>query len=273
MKVTNFLVLSVCLLLAGCGDFEWFPENTLVKLPNLTMAFDQSTSIIGAPVTLTFTITNNAGNPAQSGLGFTNTFPAGTRNSPLGIVVANPPNASSTCGGTISTGGTANPVAAGDTALTFSGGDIGAGPATCKVSVQVTSNASTSNLNQSFINGFANISNLTGQLNNSVSNQQLAFSPVTQANTTGTLSARDLTVNPNGNPQFALFIDNTGSGVSVTVTLTGKDAAGTAVPTVKVPESPVFVASGVTGQQLTLTGVTVDPAVKSWQISSININQ
>jgi hypothetical protein len=189
------------------------------------------------------------------------------------MVVANPPNASSSCGGNIYTGGTTNPVTAGDTAVTLSGGAIGAGPATCTVSVQVTSNAATTNLNQSFINGPANMSNLANNLNNDMSNQALAFSPVTQADVNGTLSARDLLVNPNGNPQFSLFIDNSGSGASVTVTLTGKGPSGDAVTTLTVPATPVFVGSAVVRQQLTLTGVTIDPTIKSWQISSINVTQ
>jgi len=273
MKIINCFVLSVSLVIAGCGDFEWFPENTSVKQPGLTKAFGAPTAVIGTPVTLTFTITNAAQNPGQSGLGFTDTFPSGTQNTPIGMVIANPPNASTTCGGDIFTGGTTNPVAGGDTALTFRGGAIGAGPATCTVSVQVTSNASTTNLNTSFINGPANISNLTSNLNNNMGNQLLAFSPVTQAVVNGTLSARDLVVSPNGNPQFSLFIDNSGNGATVTVTLTGKGPSGAAATTITVPAAPVFVGSGVVGQQLTLTGVTVDPATKSWQVSSINISQ
>jgi hypothetical protein len=273
MKIINCFVLSVSLVIAGCGDFEWFPENTSVKQPGLTKAFGVPTAVIGTPVTLTFTITNAAGNPAQSGLGFTDTFPAGTQNTTIGMVVANPPNESSSCGGNIHAGGTTNPVAAEDTAITFSGGAIGAGPATCTISVQVTSNAATTNLNQSFINGPANISNMTNNLNNNMSNQSLAFSPVTQAVGNGTLSARDLVVNPNGNPQFSLFIDNNGNGATATVTLTGKGPTGAAVTTVTVPATPVFVPSLAVRQQLTLTGVTVDPTVKSWQISSIQVTQ
>jgi len=274
MRIVSCFVLSVCLVITGCGNFEWFPENTSVKQPGLTKAFGAPTAVIGAPVTLTFTITNATGNPAQSGLGFTDTFPSGTQNTPLGMVVANPPNASSSCGGNIFTGGTTTPVSAGDTALTFSGGAIGAGPATCTVSVQVTSNAATTNLNKSFINGPANISNLANNLNNNMGNQPLAFSPVTQAVVNGTLSARDLVVSPNGNPQFSLFIDNSSpNGATVSVTLTGIGPSGTAATTITVPAAPVFVGSVVVGQQLTLTGVTVDPTIKSWQIASIKVTQ
>ncbi|HEX2770061.1 MAG TPA: hypothetical protein VHN12_12350 [Geobacteraceae bacterium] len=275
MKVINCFVLSISLFIAGCGNIDWFPENKTGKFPNLTKAFNAtSTPIIGSPVTLTFTIDNPAGNPAQSGLGFTESLPTITKtNGTFGMFVANPPNASTTCGGNIYTGGTTNSISAGDTALTFSGGTIGEGPATCTVSVQVTSNAATTNLNLSFINGFNNISNVTSNLNNNVSDQLLAFSPVTQAITGGTLSARDLVVSPNGSPQFSLFIDNSSSisSANVTVTVTGKDSSGTAVSTVTVPALPFPVAAGKVGQQLTLSGVTVDSTVKTWQISSINI--
>jgi len=277
MKVIICFVLSFFLFIAGCGNFEWFPEDETAKQPNLTKAFSTTSTIIGSPVTLTFTITNAAGNPAQSDLAFTDTLPGSTQNSSVGMFVASPPNATTTCGGSIYTGGTTNLVSPGDTALTFSGGSIGAGSLTCTVSIQVTSNAATTNpatsLNLSFINGFNNMSNVTNNLNNTVTNQSLAFSPVTQGITNGTLYARDLVVSLTGTPQFSLFIDNssTTNSANVTVTVTGKDASGTAVSTVTVPANPVTVTANTT-HQLTLSGVTVDPIVKTWQISSINVS-
>jgi hypothetical protein len=81
-------------------------------------------------------------------------------------------------------------------------------------------------------------------------------------------------VTPNGTPQFTLFLDNTGFAGNVTVTVVGKDATGAQVSSLTVPTSPVFVPSGVVGQQLTIpSGVTVDPSVKTWQISGINVTQ
>jgi hypothetical protein len=269
MKKKFYFLLLICLIIPGCGDFEWFPSDT--NKPLLSKAFSTTTQTIGNPVTLTFTITNAEGSAAQSELGFTDNLPGGTQNSTVGMFVANPPNVTSTCGGTVFTGGTTNPVTPGDTSFTFSGGSIGAGPSTCTVSIQVTSNASTSNLNQSFVNGFSNITNVTGNLINNVTNQLVAFSPVTLAIPNGILSARDLVVNPTGTPQFSLFVDNTGVSTNVTVTLIGKDAAGTQITELKVPDpaiGPALIPFGTT-QQLTLNGVTVDSTIKTWQITTI----
>jgi hypothetical protein len=266
MKVINCFVLSIFLFIAGCGNFEWFPADKTAKFPVLTKAFSTASAIIGSPVTLTFTITNALGNPTQTGLGFTDTLPAGTTNSTIGMFVANPPTASTTCAG-----GIISAISAGDTAVTFSGGTIDAGPATCTVTVQVTSNASTTNLNQSFHNNASNIS-VVGNLNNTVTDQLVAFAPVTQAITGGTLSARDLVVSLTGSPQFSLFIDNSSTqSANVTVTVIGKDSTGTTVSTVTVPATPVPVSAGATQQQLTLPAGSVSSTAITWQISSINV--
>ena len=267
MKVIICFVLSIFLFIAGCGNFVWFPEDETAKQPNLTKAFSTTSTIIGSPVTLTFTITNASGNPAQSGLGFTDTLPGGTTNSTIGMFVANPLTASTTCvGGSIST------ISPGDTAVTFSGGTIDAGPATCTVTVQVTSNASTTNLNQSFHNNASNLS-VIGNLNNFVSSQSLAFTPITQGITNGTLSARDLVVSLTGSPQFSLFIDNSSitNSANVTVTVIGKDVSNATVSTVTVPATPFLVSAGATQQKLTLPAGSVNSTALTWQISSINV--
>jgi uncharacterized repeat protein (TIGR01451 family) len=280
MKVINCFVLSIFLFIAGCGNFEWFPADKTAKFPNLTKTFSTATATIGQAVTLTFTITNASGNPAQSGLAFSDTLPGQTANSTIGMFVASPSAASTTCAaGTISTSGTTS---VGDTVLTFSGGAIGAGPATCTVTVQVTSNASTTTLipsNQSFINGFGNMSNVSSNLNNTVSNQLLAFSPflatatINSANVT--IQARDLVVTTNGTTtSFSLLVDNTSTtnSANVTVTVTGYDSSGAPVlPAVTVPATSVTLAANATGILLTLPGVPVNSAILTWRITGITI--
>jgi hypothetical protein len=268
MKVIICFVLPIFLFIAGCGNFQWFPEDKTAKQPNLTKAFSTTSTIIGSPVTLTFTITNASGNPAQSDLGFTDNLPAITKtNGTFGMFVANPPNVTSTGCGSISTAA----ISAGDTALTFSDGSIGVGPATCTITVQVTSNGTTnSNL---FVNGFSNITNVIGNLNNIVSSQSLAFTPITQGITNGTLSARDLVVSLTGSPQFSLFIDNssTTDSANVTVTVIGKDSTGTTVSTVTIPATgSVNIPAGSLGTHLTLLSGVTSTAI-TWQISSINV--
>jgi len=89
--------------------------------PTFTKSFDPSTTSPNAPVTLSFTITNNSG-IQLTGLNFAD-------NLPTGLLVANPPNLTNTCGGTPS----APP---GGALITLSGGTLAAN-ATCTVTVQV----------------------------------------------------------------------------------------------------------------------------------------
>lgn len=84
-------------------------DNLPLPSPTLTKAFSVPRIAIGGTANLVFTVTNSAGNPAQSGFGFTDTLTA-----PNGLVLAAAPTAAQ-CGGTVS--GTA-----GGSTITFSGG-------------------------------------------------------------------------------------------------------------------------------------------------------
>src|SRR5258708_23906896 len=57
---------------------------------SLNKAFAPATVDVGGTSTLTFTLTNGAGNPAQSGINFTDTLPAN-------VLVAAAPNITTTC--------------------------------------------------------------------------------------------------------------------------------------------------------------------------------
>jgi len=99
--------------------------TTAVK-PTLTKAFAPDPIAVNAVSTLTFTLTNtNAA--ALTGAAFTDTLPTG-------LQVAATPAAATTCGGTWAP-------AAGNTALTFSGGTIPAN-GSCTVAVNVTATTS-----------------------------------------------------------------------------------------------------------------------------------
>jgi uncharacterized repeat protein (TIGR01451 family) len=89
--------------------------------PTFTKSFSPSTTSVGVPVTLSFTITNNSG-IQLTGLNFADNLPAG-------LLVANPSNLTNTCGGTPN----APP---GGALITLSGGTLAAN-ATCIVTVQV----------------------------------------------------------------------------------------------------------------------------------------
>src|SRR5205085_7478412 len=65
-------------------------QTLTVAQASLTKAFAPATIAQGGTSTLTFTLTNGAGNPAQSGINFTDTLPAN-------VFVAATPNITTTC--------------------------------------------------------------------------------------------------------------------------------------------------------------------------------
>jgi uncharacterized repeat protein (TIGR01451 family) len=103
--------------------------------PAFGKSFAPDSVSVGQTSTLTFTIVNLASAVAATGLDFTDTLPAG-------IVVASPPNASTTC-----TGGTITAVAGGGT-IAYTGGSVAAS-ASCAVQVDVTAIAPGAHLNTS----------------------------------------------------------------------------------------------------------------------------
>ena len=102
-----------------------------VRAATLTKAFSPATVTTNSTSQLTFTLTNDTGNPAQGAaapvnvlIGFIDTLPAG-------VVVASTA-ASPQCNGTVT-------AVAGSSTITFSGGTLSLGQATCAISVDVTS--------------------------------------------------------------------------------------------------------------------------------------
>ncbi len=92
--------------------------------PTFSKAFASGVIASGGVVGLTFTIDNTLSVTPATGLDFTDTLP-------VGMTVANPSNASTTC-----TGGTLTAVAGGNV-ISYTGGTVPAGTA-CTVSVDVT---------------------------------------------------------------------------------------------------------------------------------------
>src|SRR5258708_29976903 len=103
-------------------------QTLTVGQASLNKAFNPTSIDVGGTSTLTFTLANAAGNPAQSGINFTDTLPAN-------VVVAAAPNLSSTC-----PSGTGVVVAApGGGTITVTGAAMNAAQPSCLITVDVTS--------------------------------------------------------------------------------------------------------------------------------------
>jgi len=101
-------------------------QTLVVEQASLNKAFSPTLIDVYGTSTLTFTITNGAGNPAQTGLSFSDTLPAEVK-------VAAVPNDSYTCGNAVIT------AVAGAGTIAVSNLDMYSGLAACTISVDVTS--------------------------------------------------------------------------------------------------------------------------------------
>jgi|GEM_PF-117745 len=144
--------------------------NPISTIASLSKAFIPTTIAQDAGANLRFTITNSVGNPAQAGIAFTDTLPAGLRlsASATGTIVG------AGCTGTVTL---TNP-----NIITVSGLSMVAATATCVVSiVNVTNlpnqnNASCAVMLPAYTNGASNVGGITN-LTNNVTNQCLTISP------------------------------------------------------------------------------------------------
>jgi len=110
------------------GDMGFLPQDfASIPVPDLepsvTKSFSPDTISVGGTSVLTITLTNNYGF-ALRGASLTDTYPAG-------LVNATPPNASTTCGGTLT-------ATAGGNSISLTGGTIPAN-GSCSITVTVTS--------------------------------------------------------------------------------------------------------------------------------------
>ncbi|MBX3673920.1 MAG: DUF11 domain-containing protein [Burkholderiales bacterium] len=168
----------------------------------LTKSFSPTVIGRGGVSTMTFTVTNGAGNPAQSGLQFTENLPAN-------LFVAPVPNLVNTCGGTVT-------ATAGAGTIPFTGGSLAAGVGSCTISVDVTS---------AFVASYPNppsrILNASATMDTSGVNATLevlenvevtkAFAPATvPAGTPGTLTIT--LANVNGTPLAGVAFTDTYAG-------------------------------------------------------------
>jgi uncharacterized repeat protein (TIGR01451 family) len=109
----------------GAGATSNTATITVVAPPRISKSFSKTVAPINGVVTVSFTITNPNPTIALTGVGFTDTLPAG-------MIVATPANATDTCGGMFTP-------APNDTSLTFTGGTVPqSGSCTLTVDVKLT---------------------------------------------------------------------------------------------------------------------------------------
>ena len=177
---------------------------TIEPPPTFAKSFTPDAIGLGLTSTLTFDIDNSASALAAGSLAFTDTLPAGA-------VVATPPGATNSCGGTLT-------ATAGTSLISLTGGTVGAG-ATCTISVDVegTSLGALDNLTGDLTSTSGNSGTASDTLTvNSAPgfSKSFATSPIT----TGDTSTLTLTIDNSGSTSAATsldFTDNLPAGVAV----------------------------------------------------------
>jgi uncharacterized repeat protein (TIGR01451 family)/fimbrial isopeptide formation D2 family protein len=183
---------------------------------SLTKAFSDSPVGAASTITLRFTLTNRSGNPAQSGITFTDTFPAG-------LVISNATTSfGAGCSGTLTdlSGGT---IGAGDTGVKLVGGAMTLGTASCVISVTVTSPVAGTFIN----NNAGNISGASSGLVTSGINSTAIFSgPVLDVTKTTSSPSIYIVGAGNGLATYELTVRNSGNATASTVVINDALPAG-----------------------------------------------
>ncbi len=181
----------------------------------LSKSFANSPVNTSSVLPLTFTLTNSPGNPAQSALAFTDTFPAG-------LILADAITSfGAGCTGTL-TNSSGAPLAAGGPGVKLSAGTMSIGTTSCNVTVDVTSNTP-----GTYTNNAGNISAASNGLVFSGLNAAAQFSGallvVTKSTTTPTVSILGAA---NGVATYTVTVSNNGNASESGITLTDTLPAG-----------------------------------------------
>ncbi len=157
---TNTIAAGALKTSAGNNAAAVSAGLTVYNHANLTKAYSASTIATGATSTLTFTITNGTGTPAQSNLGFTDTFPASLTVTGVGAVTG------TGCSGTPSFT---------PSSVTLTNGAITSGRTTCTFTATVQGNTE-----GAYVNNSAQFSAQSGGLDPSGANATLnVYTPPT----------------------------------------------------------------------------------------------
>ena len=178
-----------------------------VLATTLSKAFSPTTVSANTPSLLTFTITNGAGNPQQGGATPVSNLLAFTETLPGSVVVASTPVATQ-CNGTVA-------ATVGTGVITFSGGNLALGQASCTVAVNVRSAAAgVYNNLPANVTGFASniVNNATATLTVTAAVPSLVFMKtvmVTSDPVNGGSNPKNI---PGAEVLYTLRVTNTGLG-------------------------------------------------------------
>ena len=223
------------------------PQVVTVVQASLDKAFSPTTINVGQTSTLTFTLTNGAGNPAQAGISFSDSLPGN-------VIVAATPNVQTNCpaGAGFGVPGFTVTAAAGATSASFSSVTMTSGVASCQVRVDVTSNVA-----GVYTNNSANVTaaGITNSVTPSTLTVNAAAPTITKAFAPGTIAS-------GATSTLTITIANT-NNVPVTVTSvtdTFPTTPGAGLVRAATPAASTTCASGSvthTAGSVTLTGGTV----------------
>jgi hypothetical protein len=220
------------------------PVAAAVLFPTLSASIVPAAFRDGEAIPLTLTITNATVKPAQSGMGFTEAIPSG-----LKATVAT----ALQCGGTLAVSGSN---------LTFTGGALALGVASCDLLANlnlVASNSITTDTSFSVKN--ADFSGLQGTLTNGIISDQtfqVVPSAVSTASRSVTVSNLDApgVADTTGTVNYTFTADTsntTASAVAATVTVVAINTSGAQITSTKTSLSvtiPVTAAGATTSQTL-----------------------
>ncbi|MBK7027022.1 MAG: DUF11 domain-containing protein [Polaromonas sp.] len=216
--------------------------------PTLTKAFSPTSISVGGTSTLTFTVSNPAGNSAQT-VSFTDTLPAGLR-------VASPSTVAGTC-----TGGSVTATALGQT-IVVANRQVPAGtatPTTCTITVLVTTAVTATTGACPVANNTNGASSITGitNLTNGVTDQCLTVNPLTP---TLTKAFSPTSISVGGTSTLTFTVSNPAGNSAQTVSFTDTLPAGLRVA------SPSTVAGTCTGGSVTATALGQTIVVANRQV-------
>lgn len=248
---TNSIAAGAMVTSQGSNPLAATANLTVTTTASIAKTFLPATVAPGGISTLQITVTRASGANAFTSINITDPLPSGH-------VVATPPNASNTCGGTLG-------AAAGSSSVTLTGGTLssGAGATSCVIRVDIKAPT-----------GTGSATNTISIANFSVSDGTSTFSDTTNRSATLTRQNSSMLINKAFNPVSA----NGGAGIEAQVTFSNNQSGAIALSNVALTDNlpPNVVVYGpanatFTGAGCTSGTITAVPGANSFALSGATI--